>query len=262
MDLIRKYPKLIQWLFLLIVFFSLCFAIEVPEGYKFIRAQAEHIKDSNQVSYSFAGIEIRYVAYDALWRLPPFLAWLPVWVNDSMFFLLNDWMPMEFWDAEIEEFETRPLILQITRMVSSFTLFLIEAIREILIGGIETIVAFTSWDWIDENPWAELPGLPWTIVAAAVILISYKLSGKGLAVFAAFTMIYISIFGQWKPSMQTLSFVMVASLPPLHSKHLKNAAPLNTFDDFEAFMVPLSFALALFFYNVHGDRVSLFFVST
>ena len=55
-----------------------------------------------------------------------------------------------------------------------------------------------------------------------------------------------------------LSFVMVASLPPLHSKHLKNAAPLNIFDDFEAFMVPLSFALALFFYNVHGDRVSLF----
>ena len=39
-----------------------------------------------------------------------------------------------------------------------------------------------------------------------------------------------------------LSFVMVASLPPLHSKHLKNAAPLNVFDDFEAFMVPLSFA--------------------
>ena len=85
---------------------------------------------------------------------------------------------MEFWDAEIEEFETRPLILQITRMASAFTLFLIEAIREILIGGIETIVVFTSWDWIDENPWAELPGLPWTIVAAAVILISYKLSGK------------------------------------------------------------------------------------
>ena len=211
MDLIRKYPRLIQWFFLLIVFFSLCFAIEVPEGYKFIRAQAEHVKDPNQVSYSFAGIEIRYIAYDALWRLPPFLAWLPVWVNDSMFFLLNDWMPIEFWDAEIEEFETRPLILQITRMVSAFTLFLIEAIREILIGGIETIVAFTSWDWIDENPWAELPGLPWTIVAAAVILISYKLSGKGLAVFAAFTMVYISIFGQWKPSMQTLSFVMVAA---------------------------------------------------
>ena len=44
--------------------------------------------------------------------------------------------------------------------------FLIELIREILLGGLETIVAFTSWDWIDKNPWAELPGLPWTIVAA------------------------------------------------------------------------------------------------
>ena len=58
-----------------------------------------------------------------------------------------------------------------------------------------------------------------------------------------------------------LSFAMVASLPPLHSKHLKNAAPLNIFDDFEAFMVPLSFASALFFYNVQGTG-SLFFVST
>ena len=36
--------------------------------------------------------------------------------------------------------------------------FLIQLIREILLGGLETIVAFSSWDWIDKNPWAELPG--------------------------------------------------------------------------------------------------------
>jgi len=90
-------------------------------------------------------------------------------------------------------------------------LFLIEAIREFLIGGVETIVAFTSWDFLDEHPWAELPGLPWTIVAAAAIILGYKLNGRGLAIFAAITMIYISVFGQWKPSMQTLSFVMVAA---------------------------------------------------
>jgi len=211
MEIFKKYPTSLQWLFLLIVFFALCFAIDIPEGYKFIRAQAEHIKDPNQVAYSFLGIEVRYIEYGALWRLPPFLAWLPIWVNDSMFFLLNDWMPIEIWDAEIQEYETRPLILQITRMISASVLFLIEAFREILIGGVETVVAFTSWDWIDANPWAELPGLPWTIVAAAAVILGYKLNGKGLAIFAAITMIYISVFGQWKPSMETLSFVLVAA---------------------------------------------------
>ena len=89
--------------------------------------------------------------------------------------------------------------------------FLIELIREILLGGVETIVSFTSWDWIDANPWAELPGLPWTIVAAGSVVLGYKLSGKGLAIFAGIVMIYISIFGQWKPSMQTLSFILVAA---------------------------------------------------
>ena len=211
MEILKKYPNSFQWLFLLIVFFALCFAIDVPEGYKFIRAQAEHIKDPNQVAYSFFGIEVRYIEFSALWRLPPLLAWLPIWVNDSMFFLLNDWMPLEFFDANIGEYKTRPLVLQITRMISASILFLIQAFREILIGGVETVVAFTSWDWIDANPWAELPGLPWTIVAAAAIILGYKLNGRGLAIFAAITMIYISVFGQWEPSMQTLSFVMVAA---------------------------------------------------
>jgi len=211
MEILKKYPNSIQWLFLLIVFFALCFAIDVPEGYKFIRAQAEHIKDPNQVAYSFVGIEVRYIEFSALWRLPPLLAWLPIWVNDSMYFLLNDWMPIEFFDSDIGEYKTRPLVLQITRMISASILFLIQAFREILIGGVETVVAFTSWDWIDANPWAELPGLPWTIVAAAAVILGYKLNGRGLAIFAAITMIYISVFGQWEPSMQTLSFVMVAA---------------------------------------------------
>ena len=38
MELITKYPKTTQWSFLLIVFFSLCFAIDIPEGYEFAKA--------------------------------------------------------------------------------------------------------------------------------------------------------------------------------------------------------------------------------
>ena len=211
MELLKKYPKFSQWFFLLIVFFSLCFAIDVPETYNFIRGQAEFIKDPNQSTYTLFGAEVRYFAFDVLWRLPPLLGWLPIWINDSLFFLMNDWMPIEFWNEDTQEFRTQPLVLQITRNLTSFMTFLIELIREILLGGMETIVAFTSWDWIDANPWAELPGLPWTIVAAGAAILGYKLSGKGLALFAGLVMIYISVFGQWKPSMQTLSFILVAA---------------------------------------------------
>ena len=211
MEILKKYPKLFQWFFLLIVFFGLCFFIDVPEGYKYIRSIAQYSKDPNLTSYNFFGIEVRYYAYDTLWRLPPLLGWLPIWVNDSLFFLLNDWMPIEFWNEDVKEYQSRPLVLQITRVISASMLFLIEFIREILIGGIKTVVALTSWDWIDANPWAELPGIPWTIVTAGAFILGYKLNGKGLAIFSALTMIYISIFGQWKPSMETLSFVLVAA---------------------------------------------------
>jgi len=211
MEIINKYPKLFQWSFLLIVFFALCFAIDVPEGYKFIRAQAEHIKVAGQSEYDFLGINVTYIYFNFLWRLPPWLGWLPIWVNDSLYFLLNDWMPMEFWDEDIQEYKTRPLVLQITRVISATMLFFIEFIREILIGGVKTVVTFTSWDWIDANPWAELPGLPWTIVTAGAVILGYKLNGKGLAIFVGIAMIYISVFGQWKPSMQTLSFILVAA---------------------------------------------------
>jgi glycine betaine/proline transport system permease protein len=62
MEFLKKNPKIFQWLFLLIVFFALCFAIEVPETYKFIRGQAEFIKDPNQSTFVFAGKEVRYYA--------------------------------------------------------------------------------------------------------------------------------------------------------------------------------------------------------
>ena len=201
MEAIKKYPKAIQWIFLLIVFFSLCFAIQIPEGYEFAKAGTEFI-DKDKLDQT---------KYSVFWRLPAFIAWMPGWINDSVYFLLNEWFPIEYFDSSIQETKSRPLVLHITRLISSSMLFLIQFIREILIGGVDTIVAFTSWDFLSANTWAKLPGLPWTIVAGGAVLLGYKLSGKNLAIFAAITMIFISAFGQWKPSMQTLSFVLVAA---------------------------------------------------
>ena len=201
MEVIKKYPKAIQWIFLLIIFFALCFAIQIPEGYEFAKAGTEFI-DKDKLDQT---------KYSVFWRLPAFIAWMPGWINDSVYFLLNEWFPIEYFDSSIQETKSRPLVLHITRLISSSMLFLIQFIREILIGGVDTIVAFTSWDFLSANPWAKLPGLPWTIVAGGAILLGHKLSGKNLAIFAAITMIFISAFGQWKPSMQTLSFVLVAA---------------------------------------------------
>ena len=145
------------------------------------------------------------------WRLPSLISWLPLWINDIAEFLLNEWMPIEFFDADVEEYRTRPLVLQITRVISRSMLFCIEFIREILLGGVETIVAFTSWDFVTENEWAKWPALPWTVVAGGAIILGYKLQGRRLALLVAFSVIYISVFGQWKPSMQTLSFVLVSA---------------------------------------------------
>ncbi|MBD1144302.1 ABC transporter permease subunit [Pelagibacterales bacterium SAG-MED37] len=201
MEIIKKYPKAIQWFFLFIIFFGLCFAIQIPEGYEFAKAGTEFI-DKDKLDQT---------KYSVFWRLPAFIAWMPGWINDSVYFLLNEWFPIEYFDSSIQETKSRPLVLHITRLISSSMLFLIQFIREILIGGVDTIVAFTSWDFLSANPWAKLPGLPWTIVAGGAVLLGYKLSGKNLAIFAAITMIFISAFGQWKPSMQTLSFVLVAA---------------------------------------------------
>mgnify|MGYP001195306024 CR=1 FL=1 len=47
MALLQKYPKAVQWSFLLLVFFGLCFAIEVPDGYEFAKAGTEFIDKDN-----------------------------------------------------------------------------------------------------------------------------------------------------------------------------------------------------------------------
>jgi glycine betaine/proline transport system permease protein len=120
-------------------------------------------------------------------------------------------MPIEVYDPEIEDFEQKPLFREITRSISSAILFIIMLVRDIFLGGVNTIVSFTSWDFVSENKWARWPGLPWTVIVGGTVILGYKLQGKGLATLAAFSTIYISGFGQWKPALETLSLVLVAA---------------------------------------------------
>ncbi|WP_423906760.1 ABC transporter permease [Candidatus Spongiihabitans sp.] len=146
-----------------------------------------------------------------LWRLPPLFKELPIIINDAVRYILFDWWLIDVWDPDIEEFEQKPLMNQFTRSASGVILFLIEFIREIMLGGVKTIVTFSGWDWATENPWARWPALPWTVVAGGFTILGYALNGKRLAIFVGFTFVYISVFGQWEPSMETLSFVLIAA---------------------------------------------------
>jgi len=180
MNYLTNHPKLLQFFVLLVVFFLLCLYINPSEN-------------------------------NIFWRLPSLIAGLPLLINTSVEYLMFDWMPIEVWDPEIEEFEQKPLLKEVTRAISASILFLIGLIREIVLGGVKTIVTFTSWDFVSENKWAHWPALPWTVVAGGAIILGHKLQGKGLAMLAGFSTIYISVFGQWEPSMETLSFVLIAA---------------------------------------------------
>jgi glycine betaine/proline transport system permease protein len=180
MSQLSRHTKPLQFIALLVGFFVLYFSVDPSEN-------------------------------NILWRLPSFLADVPQIINDSINYLMFDWFTIEIFDPEIEEYEDSALLKEITRSISRALLFCIKFIREVLLGGVKTIVAFTSWDFVRENSWAQWPALPWTVVSAAAIVLGYALNGKWLASLAGFATIYIAVFGQWEPAMETLSFVLVAA---------------------------------------------------
>ena len=122
-----------------------------------------------------------------------------------------EWMPIQVYDSLIEDYEEKPLFREVTRFISGLFLFVINFVREIFLGGNKTVVAFTSWDFVSEYPWARWPALPWTVITGWAIILGYKLQGRRLAILAAVCTTFIAIFGQWKPSMETVSFVLIAA---------------------------------------------------
>ncbi len=177
---IKYNTKTMQFVLVLVIFFSLYFLVEPSEN-------------------------------NLLWRLPPLIAGLPFLINDFVSYLMYDFMPIEVYDSDIDDYEKSPLIKEITRAISSGVLFCIQVVREILVGGVKTIVSFTSWDFVSENKWAYWPGLPWTFVCSATMLLGYSLQGFRLACLSGLAILYIAIFGQWEPAMQTVSLVLIAA---------------------------------------------------
>ena len=59
--------------------------------------------------------------------------------------------------------------------------------------------------------WLYIPAFPWTAVVIGAVILGYKLEGIRLAIIAGIGFLYVSIFGQWEPSMQTLSLILFTS---------------------------------------------------
>jgi glycine betaine/proline transport system permease protein len=180
MNPVTAHPRAFQFAILLVAFFALYFSIGPSEN-------------------------------NILWRLPAFIAEAPLLLSNGVEYLMFDWFTIETYNEEIEEYEESAFLQVLTRAFSGIILFCIELIRDVLLGGVKTIVAFTSWDFVRDNEWAHWPALPWTVVSGAAIVLGYALNGRWLAVLVAFSTVYIAVFGQWQPAMETLSFVLVAA---------------------------------------------------
>ena len=159
MAFVNKHFKTLQILVLLMFFFMLCLLVTPDET-------------------------------NILWRFPALFAGFPGAINGFAEHLMYDWFPVEVYDSDLEEYETSALIRELTRGFSGGVLFCIQFVREILLGGVKTIVAFTSWDFVGDNKWAVWPALPWTVVLSGTILLGYALKGKLLALLAGITMHY------------------------------------------------------------------------
>ena len=146
-----------------------------------------------------------------LWRLPPLLKDFPTWINTLLDNLMFKWLAVDVWDPVWKEYEQKPVFRIITRAIGSSILFVIIFIRELFLGGAQTIGALFSDVWIDANKWFFWPALPWTAVVAGAAILGYQLQGLRLALLAGIGFAYLSVFGQWEPSMETLSFVLVCA---------------------------------------------------
>ena len=142
------------------------------------------------------------------WRLPPLLKDLPLMFNILLDNLMFNWFTIPVWDPDWQMYEDKTLFRIITRSISNSVLFFIIFIREIFLGGFQTVNAIFGDSITDANTWISIPALPWTAVVIGAIIIGFKLEGIRLALLAGIGFFYVSVFGQWEPSMQTLSLVL------------------------------------------------------
>jgi len=145
-----------------------------------------------------------------LWRLPSILSEFPLWINDIIYKSLYVWLPIEVYDPVFEMYEKKATFREITKFLSQILNILVQLFRDILLGGTKTIKLILGDSFVSKQN-LFIPATPWPAMVCGVALIGYKLGGRNLALLGGISALYIAIFGQWTPSVQTFSFILLTT---------------------------------------------------
>ncbi len=174
-----KNSKLIQFGFLLIIFLILYFSISHEEGNNF-------------------------------WRFPPLLKAVPLALNEFIYETVYGLFPIKTWDPIFEMWEEKSSIRIATQFFSQGLNIAITFVRELLLGGTKTIKLFISDSFVTSHHWHWF-AIPWPAFVAATFFLGQQLGGTRLGLLGAIGTTYIAVFGQWVPSIETFSFVVVTT---------------------------------------------------
>ncbi len=112
---------------------------------------------------------------------------------------LPDWaiLPWAEWLDAIFAFLQNDLgLIHVTREISSWIGFLIDAAANILYG---------------KSRWPRFEALPWSAVAGVAAVMGYALGGWRLSLLAGGTFVWTALMGQWKWAMETMSVIVIAA---------------------------------------------------
>lgn len=123
--------------------------------------------------------------YPKAWIVP-----LKFWISDFMKWLIQD---LDFGLFTFKE---------MTRSFSALLDWPLSAAAGLLAHGF----SFSS----DPSAPVVLQRLPWIAVSVAFTATAWRVSGWKLALFVAFTFLYLAVFGQWDSAMLTLSSIAIA----------------------------------------------------
>jgi len=144
------------------------------------------------------------------WRLPPILKVIPLILNEFIYKTVYSWFPIETWDPIFEMYETKSGFRIATQYLSQSLNIAITFIRELLLGGTKTIKLLISDSFVSSHGlhWF---AIPWPAFVAATFFLGQQLGGFRLGLIGAIGTFYIAVFGQWVPSIETFSFVVITT---------------------------------------------------
>lgn len=125
------------------------------------------------------------VTYPREWFVP-----LRFWISDFMKWLVNDF------DLGLFTFK------ELTRSIAWMLDWPLDLAAGLLASGFELTLG--------EGFVVQVPPLPWLGVVATVVILGYYVRDWTLAALVGCCFLYLSVFGQWRSAMVTLSSILIA----------------------------------------------------